>query len=366
MKSLLLAFLLALGACASDVPAGPGADTPGGPPQAMQVFEPDTGVVLTEGTLVRTDTGGKRWRSLTPSGVDLTAARGLDFFDTDRGWLVVEAPKRSEADIVGFIVYATSDAGRSWKAGSTVATEGVNIDTVDLVGPKSGYISVRKQSSSNFSVGELHFTADSGETWTKLDLPSGGPIDFFDQDFGWLAGGPIREELYSTVDGGKTWAKREVPRPFGYEQSTVSFAVPQFFDKSRGVMAARLTGAKSGFVTYVTSDSGATWTPQEVQLASGELDSGLPPLFDAVDAATWFGTVEETRILSSTDAGKTWVSTPTTGLPAGLEAIDFAESGFGWALTLTRNCRRPKEDCAQVNTLAQTKDSGKTWRKLEP
>ena len=105
-------------------------------------------------------------------------------------------------------------------------------------------------------------TLDAGQTWQRLDIPSGvtrlRQICFVSSMEGWIGG---RDALLYTADGGKTWQKRTAPSPgqglndlLFYRTGCGWVALGQHFQHGTIRLQYEHT-------LFFTSDQGRTWVP---------------------------------------------------------------------------------------------------------
>ena len=296
----------------------------------LQGFRPlaaDEGWILASGRLYWTRTGGRSWDDLTPPDLEARAIAAASFVDAQHGWLaLVEA---GEAGAVAYALARTADGGRTWSIaplalfapGDPAALAGaVSLYFLDR---HTGWLAVRRATSSNFRLGSLFQTSDGGDTWTRLPLPGGGPVYFATAKTGWTAGGAAGDELYRTVDGGRTWQRQTVgslPAEAGQERL---YQLPAFDNPRQGVLPVLVaTDEQSRVEFYATADGGQTWQP-----------------------------------------------TPTAGpdrLPAGVGELAMATSQVGWARLMSGQCTPPgpARRCDVEIELLQTSDGGQSWQRL--
>lgn len=205
-------------------------------------------------------------------------------------------------------------------------------------------------------------TADGGATWSRLEIPDSGSLDFRDIDavdettaYVLSIGDGDASRIYKTSDAGRTWTlqfRNDNPRAFydamAFRDARSGFA---FSDSVDGRM-----------IVLTTTDGGAHWSP---------IASGLPPALDGEGAFAasgtnialgrnriWIGT-SRSRVLRSTDSGRTW-SVTTTPLPssasAGIFSIAFADDNRGVIVGGDY-----KVESGAVNNAAITVDGGRSW-----
>ncbi len=183
----------------------------------------------------KTTNGGVSWTAQTP-GTDIYIYTDVDFKDALHG--VVTAQTND-----GSAVYATSDGGATWTAGTGLtaipyALCHVTGDTYFLV----------------TNTGLIQKSINGGLTWTTV-YNGGGlltGIDFFNESIGMAAGEDGK--IFKTYDGGSTWQSQTIASGFPlwhdfawYDQSTVYVCgTPEMIYKS-------VNGGSSWVDDYVQS-----------------------------------------------------------------------------------------------------------------
>ena len=118
--------------------------------------------------------------------------------------------------------------------------------------PQTGWISVKGQSGSNFSLGTLFTTSDAGTNWDRFTLPVADTVIFNDPQQGWAVGGPAGDEIFQTQDGGATWMDA---RPANLPNETQATAYPPFAGDGEGVFVATTMSAESYLNIYSLQNS---------------------------------------------------------------------------------------------------------------
>jgi photosystem II stability/assembly factor-like uncharacterized protein len=210
-------------------------------------------------------------------------------------------------------------------------------------------------------------TADGGLTWQRLTVPGAEKLDFRDVDavsaqeaFVLSIGPGEQSRIFRTSDAGATWVEQFVnkdPKAF--------FDAMAFWDATRGVAVSDSVDGQ--FVILTTADGGATWTrvpaaalppalPNEgFFAASGTNVAVLPPNH------VWVGTgaAHESRVLRSSDGGRTWALAKTplaSGPSSGIFSIAFADPSHGIVVGGDYKAESAISDNAAVTT-----DGGATW-----
>ena len=258
-------------------------------------------------------------------------------------------------------VTATQTASPSWQplsSGTTARLRGVSAVS-DRVVWASG------------SNGTILRTADAGTTWTVLSVPGAEKLDFRDIDavdertaYALSIGPGEASRIFKTSDAGATWAQQFVnadPKAF--------FDAMAFWDANRGVAVS--DSVDNQFVIMITSDGGKTWTRIPSQslppalanegffAASGTNVAVLPPNH------VWIGTgaASESRVLRSSDGGKTWALAATplaSGPSSGIFSIAFSDPKHGMVVGGDY-----KVEIGAIDNAARTDDGGASWTPIK-
>ena len=209
-------------------------------------------------------------------------------------------------------------------------------------------------------------TADGGQTWQKMSVTA-ETLDFRDVDaidmqtaYVLSIGNGPTSRIYKTTDAGKTWNlqfKNEDPKAF--------LDAMTFWDANHGIVFG--DSVDKQFYVLTTADGGRTWA--RVPTAN------LPPAQDNEGAFAasgtniavfgkshaWIGTgaATKSRVLRTTDGGRTWqvADTPlASGPSAGIFSIAFRDAKHG--VVAGGDYRKEQE---AVDNLAVTSDGGITW-----
>ena len=217
------------------------------------------------------------------------------------------------------------------------------------------------------SGGTVLRTADAGASWTRLAVPGAEKLDFRDIDavdgntaYVLSIGPGEASRIYKTADAGRTWAQQFVNR-----DEKAFYDAMAFWDARRGIAVSDSVDGQ--FVVLKTEDGGATWNrlppstfPPALDnegffAASGTNVTVLPPNH------VWIGTgaAAESRVLRSSDGGKTWsiARTPlASGPSSGIFSIAFADARNGIVVGGDY-----KVESGAVDNAAITSDGGATW-----
>jgi photosystem II stability/assembly factor-like uncharacterized protein len=210
-------------------------------------------------------------------------------------------------------------------------------------------------------------TDDGGTSWRRLSIPDSGQLDFRDIDaidartaFVLSIGPGDASRIYRTTDAGATWDLQ-----FTNRDAKAFFDAMAFWDANRGVAFSDSVDGR--FVILTTRDSGRTWTrvPQDALPPALENEgafaaSGTNVAVHGRDHV-WIGTgaAARSRVLRSTDGGRTWsiADTPLpSGPSSGIFSIAFRSAQHG--IVVGGDYRKETE---ALSNIAVTADGGKTW-----
>jgi photosystem II stability/assembly factor-like uncharacterized protein len=209
-------------------------------------------------------------------------------------------------------------------------------------------------------------TTDGGATWKKLTVTA-DKLDFRDIDAVGartayilsIGNGPA-SRIYKTTDAGATWTmqfKNEDPKAF--------FDAMSFWDANHGIVFGDSIDGK--FCVMTTENGGRTWVrvpasafPPALENEGAFAASGTNiALFGKSHAWIGTGAGGKSRVLSTTDRGRTWRITDTplaAGSSAGIFSIAFRDAMHG--VVVGGDYKKENE---AVDNLAVTSDGGSTW-----
>jgi photosystem II stability/assembly factor-like uncharacterized protein len=215
--------------------------------------------------------------------------------------------------------------------------------------------------------GTIVRTADGGATWQTLAVPNAEKLDFRDidaiddQTAYVLSIGPGElSRINNTTDAGATWTEQFVNR-----DPNAFYDAMAFWDANRGIAVSDSIDGQ--FVVITTTDGGRNWTrvppaalpaalPNEgFFAASGTNVVVLPPNH------VWLGTgaASESRVLHSSDGGRTWTLAKTplaSGPSSGIFSIAFSDARNGLIVGGDY-----KVEAGAVDNAAITSDGGASW-----
>ncbi len=256
---------------------------------------------------------------------------------------------------VSVITFAAQGAWTPLTSGVTVTFRGVSATSAEVAWASG-------------SRGTVLRTLDGGTTWQNVSPAGHATRDFRDVDavsaqvaYILSIGNGDASRILKTIDGGSTWVEQ-----FVNSDADGFFDAMSFWDADHGIAFSDSANAQFRIIT--TADGGRTWTRVPVD--------GLPPALDnegafaasgtniAVwgDRHVWIGTgaAGKSRVLRSSDRGKTWAIADTPipgGQSAGIYSIAFRDALHG----IVVGGDYAKVDLA-LDNVAVTDDGGKTWR----
>ena len=210
-------------------------------------------------------------------------------------------------------------------------------------------------------------TENGGATWQQLAIPGSEKLDFRDIDavsetaaYVLSIGSGESSRIFKTTDGGKTWTLQ-----FTNTDPDAFFDAMAFWDAYRGI--AFSDSVKGQLVILRTVNGGRAWTRVPA--------AGLPPALENEGAFAasgtnvavsgrnhvWIGTgaAAVSRVLRSTDGGRTWAAAATplaSGASTGIFSIAFRDRQHG--IVVGGDYRKESE---AVDNAAVTSDGGRTW-----
>lgn len=237
----------------------------------------------------------------------------MDFPDSQHGWLLVGVGAGMNHAYV--VLYSTQDAGKTWTAivapGSDVDIQSFSKTGMVFVDAQTGWLT-RDAQGVDMSP-HIFITQDGGVSWTRIDLPApAGASGYFDNNAcGTYSPLPLASKsvlvllqcvdastfkvehdyLYSTADAGQTWQAMALPSNF---EAASSGDGALFFPSAQ-------SGLVLGRVIYRTDDGGKTWSKGKQVNWDGQ--------FSFVDMNTGWAVARnagQIALVKTADGGKTW------------------------------------------------------------
>ena len=210
-------------------------------------------------------------------------------------------------------------------------------------------------------------TEDGGATWTRLSSPTTDKLDFRDIDavdartaYVLSIGAGPASRIYKTTDAGATWTQQ-----FANDDPDAFFDAMAFWDADHGIAVS--DSVKGAFVILTTDNGGRVWTRvpaaslPEAQPNEGAFAASGTNVTVLGQTHAWFGTgaAAKSRVLRTTDRGRTWTIADTplaSGPSSGIYSIAFRDSMHGLVVGGDYS-----QEAAAVDNAAVTSDGGRTW-----
>jgi len=281
-----------------------------------------------DGTVLRTEDGGRRWVKVAVPGAEALDFRDIDAVDEQTAFVLSIGPGDASR------IYKTADAGTTWTLQFRNEVRSAFFDAMALWDGDHG-IAVSDSVEGEFFI---LMTGDGGRTWTRVPpdrLPaaqdsegffaaSGTNVAVWGSEHVWLATGAADvTRVLRSANRGETWQIAETPVPGGPSAGLFSVA---FRDALHGVVVGG--DYQKEFEAFdnaaITSDGGATWTR-------------LRGLGGFRSVVTWVPGAAAPSLLAvgplgadySTDEGQTWTRMDIQGL----HAFSFSPGGtLGWGV----------------------------------
>ena len=257
------------------------------------------------GYLAITNDGGRSWTKQILNGTD--NVNEIYFRNDDNGYV-----------LAGHRIYLTKNAGKTWR-------ENIIANKNDYKGLAPEFLSIRfSDKKRGWIVGSLSNqkeevvdslvlqTADGGETWTRIIVPSKQELyhlDFINNDNGWIVGD--KGLILNTHDGGQSWQMQS-------SNTSASLYNVDFRDSDNGIAV----GSKGTILR--TETGGAVW-----EKIRSDVQKSLLRVNFTNDKNGWIVGAAGT-ILRTEDKGRTWIrqDSQTQESLYGL----FMDKKYGWAV----------------------------------
>jgi photosystem II stability/assembly factor-like uncharacterized protein len=376
------------------------------------------GWMLMNDVLYQSQDSGISWSKLTVPE-NLTQIENLNFIDSLHGWLTSKNPD-------GHQLWGTQDGGKIWKKVPLPSINDIKclFIAVQFIAVDEGWTLCGAEPATAMQEKTLFHTIDGGKHWIQIlvngknELTWSGHVqslNFINSQEGWI--GLNRAGILHTIDGGKTWRVFLMLGDFTGETplmvtKTKGYALwqnqllktdnagkswtqiypaeqpnnhIQFYKNKEGVGASSFLSPKA---LFRTADAGATWTT----FGTSTNLSGSEIISSSFINTTIGWILLDNQLYQTVNTGQTWnkKSLPL-GDSHGFSEIDFINeitgyisNGYGhlyrtddggdsWLLIDNTDSDGRGYYFIDKMTgwrlidhgLEQTKDGGKSWRKLQ-
>ena len=339
--------------------------------------------------ILRTSDGGVTWTDVSPPSVANRTWHHAQFFlDATHAW-VAEVSRTADACASQVTTFTTSDAGNTWQQGGTLAikTTAPTDDVFNVYGPtdgmdfadtQHGWLMVSSPPSApqpgvNVDSVTLYATADGGLHWrlvtnspgkaacqTTIYAPA-SDIAFESPTVGWLAIACPDLTVLTTRDAGVSWTARALPN------CSCQVGQPQYFDANRAV----ITGQQGSPVMLATGDAGATWTQLQVPVAAMSQFSFIDPNHGWMVGIEQLAKSYDTVVYSTVDGGQSWqllgkppfaTSTSSPNLYYPIQGMQFVDANAGFVvLGPEAGAQGATDPTTPQQQILSTLDGGHTW-----
>lgn len=210
------------------------------------------------GTIIRTDDGGRSWKAIAPPDSSALDFRDIDAVDARTAYALSIGPGDASR------IYKTTDAGATWTLQFRNDNEKAFYDAMAFAGERTGF-AVSDSVDGRLVV----LQTTDGARWTRVPpetLPaavagegayaaSGTNIAIVGQSV-WI--GTTASRVISSVDGGRTWTATKTPLPTGTSAGIFSIA---FRDARHGiVVGGDYKKEREAFDNAaISDDGGSSW-----------------------------------------------------------------------------------------------------------
>ena len=335
--------------------------------EQFDMMTESSGWMLLGQQLFWTSDAGQTWANLSPSLPADASVEDVQFLDSAVGWVLASLPNPDGS--VRFQLSQTDDNGLTWRTHSLSLFEPGEVASylekaqMGWFDSKTGWISVKQSSGSNFNIGLLFRTSDGGNTWSRFALPVSDHIYFSDPFNGWAAGGPANDQLFKTQDGGSTWINIS---PSDIPPGVQSEAYSPVLSAGRGLFVTTHEGAENSLKVYTLQNSSDDLSlVDEVKL---DVQLGRIAL-SILNAQNFAAIVPGTKSIVRMVNGQFEQLENTDGLSASITELDMLSINVGWGKSIESRCATSALDtytayvfCSSTTRLLQTIDGGVTWQ----
>ena len=330
-----------------------------------------SGWVLLDEQLFWTSDAGQTWEEIGPSIPPGATIQDIEFVDDNTGWMLWTTINADGGS--NFTIAQTANQGVEWSTtspslfelGETSAySENASLGWLD---EQTGWIVVKRSSSSNFSLGTLFTTSDGGNSWIRSTLPVADRVTFSDPQIGWATGGPTGDQIFKTQNGGVTWQSIEPDLP---SNSVVTAYNPLYVD-GQGILVMTSLGTKDSLNLHVFNGSSNDWLlTDQVTLNSQPGIIGL----SIIDTKNFVVVIPGTNLIVRMRNGVSEILENHDGLSSSITDLDMISRDVGWAKSVEAKCATASSrdsgfdsvSCTSLSRILKTDNGGLTWQAIQP
>ena len=329
----------------------------------------NSGWVLIGLHLFWTYDAGQVWNEISPSIPPDGSIQAVEFIDSNIGWMLWTTANSDGS--ANFQLAHTLDNGKTWATRALSLFESGEIASyaekaqMGWFDAQRGWISVKQNSGSNFSMGTLFTTSDGGSSWRRFTLPVANKIYFSDPQNGWAVGGPTNDQVFNTQDAGATWKNVS---PTDLPDGIQAIVSPPFISNERGLLVIMTLGMENNLKVY-SLENPVKWLPMgQIKL---DVQPGLIGL-SFLDAQNFVAVVPNTTSIVRVMDGELNVLNNRDGLSASIVELDMVSLDVGWAKSIDSSCvtaslpdpETASVSCSVTTRLLQTNNGGVTWQNM--
>lgn len=365
---------------------------------------PSLWAVTTMGNLDLSSDGGSSWhQSTTP--VSLSGLYEPEFSVGTLGTTVWLVAPNSGVDYL----YTSAKDGQTWTQGVVIPTaapghpllktiqgtnvQGTNLVHVDLVTAELGYVAIDHFYQATDAESTLDQSTNGGISFVATSLPNFGPVSFENSTDGFLVGGGGTQFAYATDNAGKSWTDIVVKPSIDagwrvgtpVEISGTTFVIPVTAYPTGQTTSLSLMGWNFSSMAN-PSDAATSPVPAATRLPITKATSaarstavGTPLKLGATGNALVVASgrklmVTESSdgqaVLHSDDAGQTWTSTSSQGLPPGWGVHSLVMTGptsavAGVSYSSCDGYKGKTSGCTTESALYSTANGGASWDQVQ-
>ncbi len=233
------------------------------PPQAQNELDPtdlDFGLIgddelwLKSGSeLYYTQNAGTEWSMISPETSLVGPYLLVSYPASDLGFALYLTQTETTVEVE---IYKTSSQGRMWSDVTGNLEEKINQQfdhpfgeiQMQWLDEKNAMVLVKESTSSNFSMGTLFVSTDSGKRWSAKEVPVAENFVFLDQKVGFMLNPADSQSLYRSLNGGKSWTLLELDLPEILDSSLIEPGLPiKLADRRVYLPVKIIEGENQGF-----------------------------------------------------------------------------------------------------------------------